>query len=59
MPKKTKQIKGFLGLLGYYRKFIKDFARITKPFTKCLKKVAEININDPEYVECFIFVKIF
>jgi len=31
MPKTRKQIKSFLGLLGYYRKFIRDFANITKP----------------------------
>lgn len=53
IPKTTKQIKGFLGLLGYYRKFIKDFAKITKPMTKCLKKDAIIDINNLEYKECF------
>ena len=53
IPKTNKQIKRFLGMIGYYRKFIKSFAQITKPFTKCLKKGAIININDPEYLECF------
>lgn len=53
IPKTTKEIKAFLGLLGYYRKFIKDFAKITKPLTKCLKKNAKINIHDEEYIECF------
>lgn len=57
IPKNTKQIKGFLGLLGYYRKFIKDFAKITKPLTKCLKKDATINVHDPDYVKCFEFCK--
>lgn len=57
IPKSTKEIKGFLGLLGYYRKFIKDFAHITKPMTKCLKKDSRININDPEYRRCFEFCK--
>lgn len=52
LPRTTKQIKGFLGLLGYYRRFIKDFSKITKPFTKCLKKGAKIEIND-EYLSCF------
>lgn len=52
MPKTSKQIKGFLGLLGYYRRFIPDYARITKPLTKCLKKGAKITLS-PEYVECF------
>uniref|UniRef100_A0A1B6E8Y4 RNA-directed DNA polymerase n=1 Tax=Clastoptera arizonana TaxID=38151 RepID=A0A1B6E8Y4_9HEMI len=53
IPKTTKQIKGFLGLLGYYRKFIKNFAKITKPFTNCLKKDVKINIDDPDYINCF------
>lgn len=57
IPKTPKEIKGFLGLLGYYRKFIKDFAKITKPLTSCLKKDAIINIKDPEYLKCVEFCK--
>ena len=53
IPKTTKEIKAFLGLLGYYRRFIKDFAKVTKPFTRCLKKGSKIEPTDPEYVECF------
>ncbi|XP_063920701.1 uncharacterized protein LOC135135549 [Zophobas morio] len=37
-PTNTKTIKQFLGLLGYYRKFIKNFAAIAKPLTSLLKK---------------------
>nr|CAH7755026.1 unnamed protein product [Callosobruchus chinensis] len=57
IPKTTKQIKGFLGLLGYYRKFIKDFAKITKPLTNRLKKNAIINPKDSDYIECFELCK--
>ena len=33
-PLKTaKQVHAFLGLVGYYRKFLKNSAKITKPFT--------------------------
>ena len=32
-PKMPKQGCAFLGLLGYYRKFIKDFVKIAKPLT--------------------------
>lgn len=52
LPKTATEIKRFLGLLGYYRKFIPDFARITKPMTQCLKKGSKITM-DQSYVECF------
>jgi hypothetical protein len=32
------QICGFLGLAGYYRRFILNFSKITKPMTKLLEK---------------------
>lgn len=38
IPKNQKDIKCFLGLMGYYRKFIKNFAHISNPLTKLLKK---------------------
>jgi hypothetical protein len=37
-PKSVHQIRSFLGLAGYYRRFIPDFSRITKPMTELLKK---------------------
>ena len=32
-PTTPKQVQAFLGLVGYYRKFIKGFAKIAKPLT--------------------------
>ena len=32
-PVNLKQVHAFLGLVGYYRKFIKNFAKIAKPLT--------------------------
>ena len=32
-PVNLKQVCAFLGLVGYYRKFIKNFAKIAKPLT--------------------------
>ena len=32
-PVNPKQVRAFLGLVEYYRKFIKDFAKIAKPLT--------------------------
>ncbi|CAH2089856.1 unnamed protein product [Euphydryas editha] len=37
-PKNPKDVKSFLGLVGYYRRFIENFSKITKPLTSLLKK---------------------
>lgn len=57
IPKNTKQIKQFLGLTGYYRKFIKDYSLIAKPMTRYLKKDTKINVSDPEYEKSFNTLK--
>jgi len=36
--KKVKDIQAFIGLAGYYRKFIENFSKITKLLTKLTKK---------------------
>ncbi|GJQ70538.1 hypothetical protein Trydic_g221, partial [Trypoxylus dichotomus] len=38
VPVDQKTIKMFLGLVGYYRKFIPNFAKIAKPLTSLLRK---------------------
>lgn len=52
LPKTPTEIKRFLGLIGYYRKFIPNFARIAKPMTQCLKKGSKITF-DQDYLDCF------
>ncbi|KAK1679511.1 hypothetical protein QYE76_040359 [Lolium multiflorum] len=37
-PKNVGEIRSFLGLAGYYRRFIENFSKIAKPMTELLKK---------------------
>src|SRR5207247_1546925 len=37
------EIRSFLGLAGYYHRFIPDFSKIAKPMTKLLQKEAKFN----------------
>ena len=37
-PTRVKQVQSFLGLCNYYRKFVKDYSKITAPLTELTKK---------------------
>lgn len=49
----SKRIKSFLGITGYYRKFIKDYAKIALLLINALKKDSKINPQNPKYIYAF------
>ena len=55
-PTTPKQVRAFLGLVGYYRKFIKGFMKIVKPFTMLTRQQVKLNWT-PEHLEAFIHLK--
>ena len=45
-PKSVKDIRSFLGHVGFYQRFIKDFSKIAKPMCKLLAKDANFEFDD-------------
>ena len=44
--KSVFEIHNFLGLAGYYRRFIEDFSRLAMPMTKLTWKEVKFEWND-------------
>jgi len=40
-PQKVRDVRSFLGLTGYYRRFIKDFSKLASPLFGLLGKDVE------------------
>jgi hypothetical protein len=55
-PKSVTQIRGFLGLAGYYHRFIPNFSKIAKPMTQLLEKEVKFKWS-PQCEEAFLTVK--
>ncbi|NHN19411.1 hypothetical protein G6046_00265, partial [Bacillus amyloliquefaciens] len=45
-PTNVRGIRSFLGHAGFYRRYIKDFSKITKPLCRLLEKDAIFNFDD-------------
>ena len=45
-PKSVFEIRSFLGLTGYYRRFIEDFSRLATPMTRRTRKEVKFEWND-------------
>lgn len=46
LPRNIKKIKSCLGLTGYYRRFIKNYAEIAKPLSRLLKNGVPFEFDD-------------
>ena len=46
MTKSVFEIRIFLGLVGYYRRFIEDFSRLAAPMTRLTRNEAKFEWND-------------
>ena len=45
-PKSVFKIRSFLGLAGYYKRFIEDFSRLATPMTRLTWKEVKFEWND-------------
>jgi hypothetical protein len=55
-PRSVTQIRSFLGLAGYYHRFIPNFSKIANPMTKLLEKEEKFEWS-PQYEEAFLTLK--
>ncbi|GJR42246.1 reverse transcriptase domain-containing protein [Tanacetum coccineum] len=55
-PTNVKGVSSFLGHVGFYRRFIKDFSMISKPMMKLLMKDAKFDFSD-DYKKAFNILK--
>ena len=45
-PTTVKRIRSFLGHAGFYKRFIRDFSKISKPLCRLLEKDAKFDFDE-------------
>jgi hypothetical protein len=48
LPRNVRDIRAFLGLAGYYRSFIPNFAALSKPLTQLTRKDVKFSWSEPQ-----------
>ena len=55
-PSSVKEIRSFLGHIGFYKRFIKDFSKIAKPLSNQLVQGSLFEFDD-QCMQAFLFLK--
>ncbi|XP_076902512.1 putative mitochondrial protein AtMg00860 [Bidens hawaiensis] len=55
-PTSVKSVRSFLGYADFYRRFIRDFSKITRPMTRLLEKDVAFDF-DADCLKAFEFFK--
>ena len=53
-PKTPKEVKQFLGLIGYYRKFVPRFSDLARPLNALTRKDVEFEWNGLQFVKSLL-----
>lgn len=51
-PKTVREVRGFIGMCSYYRRFIPNFSKIAEPLIDLTRKYARLKWTPP-YQEAF------
>ena len=55
-PQNIHDLRAFLGLANYYRRFVENYTKLTLPLTRMLKKGAAVSMGEEEMI-AFLAVK--